>query len=511
MSAVHPPGTYPVVVVGSGPGGLQASYSLARLGIRHAVLSADAAPGGTFLRWPHFQRLITWTKPHTGVPRTSRWYERYDWNSLIGDEDAHRATVADQMEGSSYFPTRDEMQRGVEAFVGRTGLAVEFECRWTATRREDSDYVLETSRGEYRTRLVVVATGMTRPYRPPIPGLEDVPHYREVKPLDAYRDRRVLIIGKRNSGFELADGLLPHARQIVLASPRSPQFALETHTIAGVRARYVQPLEDQVLNGGVFVLDASVDRIERRDGRYVVRLRPSLGGEDLALEFDEIINATGFMSDLADLPALGLATHGHLEVPAQTPLWESSTLPGVFFAGTLTQGARGLRKHGVPSASASVHGARYNARILARHLAETRLGMTVPRRQLRPAELVPYLLAEMTRAPELWLQRSYLARIVTVGRHGIVDEGILPLESFVDASGEDAIAVTIELGKTGDNYPVVYVRRGGGLSEHIMSGSTLQDFETVAHARELAAILRPLDLAIEPETPASAGSEQPTR
>ena len=40
-----PPGAYPVVVVGSGPGGLQLSYALDRLGVRHAVISADDAPG----------------------------------------------------------------------------------------------------------------------------------------------------------------------------------------------------------------------------------------------------------------------------------------------------------------------------------------------------------------------------------------------------------------------------------------------------------------------------------
>ena len=501
MTAVHPPGAYPVVVIGSGPGGLQTSYTLTRLGVRHAVLSADAAPGGTFLRWPHFQRLITWTKPHSVVPRTSRWYERYDWNSLIGEEDAHRGLVAEQMEGNSYFPTRDEMQRALVAFVGRTGLAIEFDCRWESTRREGDEYVIGTSRGEYRTRLLVVATGMTQPYRPPIPGLDGVPHYREVKPLDAYRDRRVLIIGKRNSGFELADGLLPHARQIVLASPRSPHFALETHTIAGVRARYIQPLEDHLLNGGVFVLDAKVDRVERREDAYVGHFLPSSGGDALALEFDEVINATGFQSDLVDLPQLGLATHGHLQVPAQTPMWESRTLPGIFFAGTLTQGARGLLKNGVPSASASVHGSRYNARILARYLAEARLGVPVPRQQLRPSDVIPYLLEEITHAPELWLQRSYLARVLSVGEHGIVNEGIAPLEQFIDVPGGDAIAVVIELNKTGDNYPVVYVRKGGALSEHVMSGDTLQDFQTAAHARELASILSAFDIGTGSDLP----------
>jgi len=57
-----PPGDYDVVVVGSGPGGLQTSYDLRRLGVRHAVLSADEAPAGMFQSFPVFERLITWTK-----------------------------------------------------------------------------------------------------------------------------------------------------------------------------------------------------------------------------------------------------------------------------------------------------------------------------------------------------------------------------------------------------------------------------------------------------------------
>ena len=46
-----PPGDYPVIVIGSGAGALQVSYSLRRWGIDHAVLSEDDAPGGMFRRW----------------------------------------------------------------------------------------------------------------------------------------------------------------------------------------------------------------------------------------------------------------------------------------------------------------------------------------------------------------------------------------------------------------------------------------------------------------------------
>ena len=67
-----PPGDYGDVVVGSGPGGLQSSYSLRAVGVPHAVLSADDEPGGMFRRFPVFERLITWTKPDAPFERGTR-------------------------------------------------------------------------------------------------------------------------------------------------------------------------------------------------------------------------------------------------------------------------------------------------------------------------------------------------------------------------------------------------------------------------------------------------------
>src|SRR5918999_4853846 len=129
-----PPGDYPLVVVGSGPGGLQLSYALRRLGIDHAVISADEAPGGMFRRWPFFQRLLSWTKPYAPADRTSRAYERYDWNSLLAGEPDARALMPGLMDGSSYFPARPEMERNLVAFAERARVDVRYECIWQTTR-----------------------------------------------------------------------------------------------------------------------------------------------------------------------------------------------------------------------------------------------------------------------------------------------------------------------------------------------------------------------------------------
>ena len=488
-----PPGRYPLLVVGSGPGALQLTYSLGQLGIDHAVISDAPAPGGMFRRWPIFQRMLSWTKPFTGLDHTSRAYERYDWNSLIGEDDAHRAVMPGLMDGSSYFPSRPEMQAGLEAFVNRTGIRIRYGCHWDSTRREATDFVLTTSDGEYRAPLVVFAVGVAEPYRPPIPGLDRVAAYGDLRPAESYRDRRVFIVGKQNSGFEIATGLLQWARQLVLASPSPTKLSVNTKSLVGVRARYVQPYEDAALAGGVIILDATIEAVEAQGDGYRVRTRDPHDGRQLVMEADDVIAATGFVSPLRDLPALGVATFGQSRLPAQTPFWESATVPGIFFAGTITQGAAGLKKHGIPSNSGAVQGYRYNARVLARHLAETKFGKTIVRQPLDPARVVPFLLDALTEGPELWHQRSYLAQVVTLDRdRGVVDEGIVPLEYFVDAGGPDAVAVALESNAEGDLYPAIYVRIDGTISEHLMPPDPLLDYRSGEYERELQAFLEPV-------------------
>lgn len=486
-----PPGSYPVVVVGSGPGALQLTYDLTRLGLEHAVISSDEKPAGMFQRYPLFQRLISWSKPYAPVERTSRWYEWYDWNSLIPEDDEHRGLVTEFMDGTSYFPARSEMEQGLAAFGERTNIRVRYGCRWEGTRREDDGFTLLTSDGEYRCRVAVFAVGMTKPWKPmDIPGMEQVPHYVETKAPKEYAGKRVFILGKRNSGFELADGLLPWARQLILSSPRSARISILTSSTGAARARYLQPYEDALFGGGTLIIDAAVERIERKAEGFVVYAKGTTKPGDMTFEVDEVIAGTGFSTPMLDLPDLGVKTFYQGRLPSQTPFWESATVPGIYFAGSVTQGAIGLKKYGITSNSAAVHGFRYNAGVLARHVARTHFGIDPERPTLDPDDVVPFVLAETTRGPELWNQQAYLTRVLTIDPdRGIVDEGILPLAHFVDAAGPDAIAITVETGGDGDLHPALYFRHRNRVTEHLLPSNPLHDFETEEHKTELGGIL----------------------
>ena len=479
-----PPGDYPVVVVGSGPGGLQTSYCLSRLGVEHALLSADDEPGGMFCWAPIYQRLLSWSKPDAPADRGTREYEWYDHNSLLAEEDEHRALVPQLMDRTFMVPSREEMERGLTSFAERTGARVRYGCRWEATRREkDGRLTLVTTAGEYRCRAAVFAVGVTTPWKSPIPGIEDVPHYAEARPPQEYEGKRVFVVGKRNSGFELADGLLPWARQVILGSPRPVETAVIA--LASVRVRYLQPYEDAGLGGGTFALNVALERIERAGSGWRVSGGGTTWDGPFEVEVDEVIAATGFSTPLGDLPRLGVRTVAQGRIPALSTFWESEPGSAIYFAGNATQGAPGLRKHGVGSSSAAVHGFRYNARVMARHLAETHLGLRVPHERVERERFVPYLLDELTGAPELWAQKSYLARVVDVD--GTSD--ILPLAHFLDVAGPDGVAVAVEANADGDVYPAVYVKRKGDVSEHLLQPHHLNDFRGHDYEQELGGLL----------------------
>jgi hypothetical protein len=175
-------------------------------------------------------------------------------------------------------------------------------------------------------------------------------------------------------------------------------------------------------------------------------------------------------------------------LPAQTPYWESVSVPGIYFAGNVMGASAGLRKHGATSSTASVNGFRYNARVLAQHIAAKHFGVERERRQFTRDDAVSFLFGELARAPELWIQKGYLARVVET-HGGYRDGGIVPLADYVDRDCGDSVAVTVEYAADGAVTPVVYVRRDGRLAEHALPTDALHRFDTSEHRRLLDALV----------------------
>jgi thioredoxin reductase len=398
------------LVIGAGPAGLQLGYFLERAGRDYLILEAGPSPGTFFRTFPRHRRLISINKPHTG------WDDpelnlRMDWNSLLSDDPELRFTRYSER----YFPDAGDLVRYLDDFAGAHRLRIEHGARVTRVERNGGFRATDERGRVYEGRRLVVATGLTRPYIPPIPGIETAERYGEVSvdPRD-FLDARVLIVGKGNSAFETADNLIETAAVIHVAGPSSIRMAWRSHFVGHLRAVNNGLLDTYQLKSQNALLDGTIERIERHDGRYLVTVSFARANEVTKdLPYDRVIVCTGFRFDPA-IFAPGCAPELVIDerFPAQTPEWESTNVRDLYFAGTLMQ-VRDYKR----STGGFIHGFRYGVRALHRMLERKHHGVEWPHRELpgAPAALTEAVIARVNRTSALWQQFDFLCDVIAVG------------------------------------------------------------------------------------------------
>jgi thioredoxin reductase len=427
------------LIVGAGPAGLQLARHLQRAGRDYQILEGGSSPGTFFRTFPRHRKLISINKPHTGTddPELNL---RMDWNSLLDGPLFTRYT-------ERYFPDADTMVRYLGDYA--RGLRVAYDTRVTSVVPEDGGFVATDEHGRtHRARRVVVASGVTKPYIPPIEGIETAERYGDVSvdPRD-FLDQRVLIIGKGNSGFETADNLIETAAVIHVAGPGSLKMAWRSHYVGHLRAVNNNLLDTYQLKSQNALLDGTVQRIERRDGRYLVTVSFARANEVTRdLPYDRVIVCTGFRFDPSMLPDPELVFNDRF--PAQTPEWESTNVPGLYFAGTLMQ-VRDFKR----STGGFIHGFRYGVRALHRMLERKYHGVEWPHAVL-PADaeaLMEAVLARVNRSSALWQQFAFLCDLVVVEADGARYYEELPLDYVHASPPELYFTITLEYGPNHDS------------------------------------------------------------
>ncbi|HWS55883.1 MAG TPA: NAD(P)-binding domain-containing protein [Pyrinomonadaceae bacterium] len=408
--------THDYLIVGAGPAGLQLGYYMEKAGRDYLMLEAGEGAGTFFRKFPRHRTLISSNKIHTGY--SDREVNlRWDWNSLLSDSDE----LLFKNYSRRYFPPADEMVRYLEDFARHFGLKVQYGAKVTrVSKGGDGVFEVADEAGRvYRARRVVMATGFTKPYVPPIPGIELAENYVQfsVDPED-YTNQRVLILGKGNSAFETADNLVETAAVIHMASPHTLKLAWRTHFPGHLRAVNNNILDTYQLKSQNALLDATVEKIERRaDGKFVVSFSYAhANGEREDIVYDRVLACTGWRFDDAafdDSCRPELACGDRL--PAQTSEWESTNVKDLYFAGTLTQ-MRDYKK----ATSAFIHGFRYNARALYRILEVKHHGAGWPSRRLDPTPeaLTEAIIRRVNTSSALWQQYGFLCDLLVVPEDG---------------------------------------------------------------------------------------------
>ena len=332
------------------------------------------------------------------------------------------------MDGTSYFPSRPEMEANLATFAERAALEVRYDCAWTATRLLDGPegadrFEVETADGRYTLRHAR-SWRSASPSRTPRPGSgwstpTTTPTSARPRPMPA---GACCIIGKQNSGLRAGE------RAAAVGAPARAGLAvarqaLGRHELARRRPGALRPAVRGPRPGRRRLDPRRGDRPRRARGRRRARRppapdrrrrRPPGRGRRRHLG-DRVRRAAA-----ATCRTSASTTFGASRLPVVTPVvGEHDACPGIFVAGTLGQAAKGLQRHGLPANSGAVHGARYNARVLARlHRADA-----VRRRAGAAGDRagrggLARLATELAEAPTLFHQRGYLARVLTADPAG---------------------------------------------------------------------------------------------
>ena len=314
-----------VVIVGAGQAGLAVAYGLRRTGLSFVVLDAQPGPGAAW---------------------------RHGWDSLRLFSPARFSSLPGVLMdgGPDYYPSRDETVAYLAAYEARYALPVERPVSVLAVERaverEDGDsaggLVVRTDRGDWRARAVVSATGTwSHPVVPDVPGRNVFAgaqlHSAAYRSPEAFRGRRVLVVGGGNSGAQvLADVSVAasHATWATLARPTFLPDDVDGRVIfdaatAAFRAQQAGEPAPPRRSLGDIVAVAPV-RAARRRGALASRGPLAALDADGAVwpdgrrePFDAVVWCTGFAPALGHLAALGVVEkNGRVRVAGTRSLAE---------------------------------------------------------------------------------------------------------------------------------------------------------------------------------------------
>lgn len=397
------------LIIGSGPAGLQLGYYLEKNKRKYLILEAGSQRGTFFERFPRNRRLISVNKVYTG----SNDYEfnlRFDWNSLLSDDEA----MLFKHYSKEYFPHAEDLSRYLRAFADRFNIKIKYDAAVDRITKTDRFIVTDKRGNTYSAPRLVMATGVSKPYIPPIPGIEQCPTYFEFSPdSDEFTDKRVLIIGKGNSAFETADDLCDKAATIHLCSPNPVRMAWKSHYVGHLRAINNNILDTYQLKLQNAVLDAVIENIERKDGKYIVNIvYTHAKGELREIHYDHVLVCTGFRFDASPFdetcrPELTINNR----FPAQTSEWESTNVKDLYFAGTLTQ-MRDFKK----TMSGFIHGFRYNVQALNTIFERKYAGAEWPSQEARATaeDITSTVLDRVNTSSAMYLQPAFFCDVLVI-------------------------------------------------------------------------------------------------
>ena len=234
-----------------------------------------------------------------------------------------RPLISYLLEGKT---TRDKMWCRPDSFFTRNGVTVK--AGVLATTLDAGDRTVRLSTGERLAYDRLLAATGSRPFVPPIPGLETVERtfcFQTLSDASALAEAlrpesRVLILGAGLTGVKCAEGIRGLCAQIAIAdlAPRVLPAVLDDTAVAMVQARMEEKGVRFYLNDSAAAFRGNTARLQS-------------GTE---LEFDVLVTAVGVRPNTQLVADAGGAVDRGILVDGRC----ATTLPDVYAAGDCAQG-----------------------------------------------------------------------------------------------------------------------------------------------------------------------------
>jgi thioredoxin reductase (NADPH) len=290
-----------VVIIGGGPSGLNVAIEAGKKDLSYVVLEKGVLVNSLY----NFPANMTFFS-------TSKKLEIADTPFMSHLDKPTR------MEALEYY------RRLVQRFDIRIKLCEPVEGK----EQRDDHYLVRTSKGEYRGRAVVVATGFyDTPNLLKVPG-EDLPkvhhYYKDPHP---YVGQKVLVIGARNSACDAALETYTKGAEVSMAIRG-----------AGIHERvkyWIRPnIENRIKEGSIKAYTHTVVK-EIRPAEVVLE-----GPEgEFTIENDFVLAMTGYQPNFPFLQSLGIDIEpDEVHKPCHHPQTLETNMPNVYLAGVVCSG-----------------------------------------------------------------------------------------------------------------------------------------------------------------------------
>jgi thioredoxin reductase (NADPH) len=201
----------------------------------------------------------------------------------------------------------------------------------TVERIGDPLFRVTTDQGKvFESKIVVIAAGggSFQPKRPPIPGIEAYEgksvHYA-VRKMEAFRDKRVLIVGGGDSALDWTLNLAPLASHLTLLHRRN-DFRAAPDSVNKMMAL--------VGDGKIDFVVGQVTALVGGDGQISKAMVKTSGGSAFEIACDALLPFFGLTMKLGPVANWGFELKNNELIPVDTAAFETS-IPGIFAIGDI--------------------------------------------------------------------------------------------------------------------------------------------------------------------------------